>query len=84
MLMINKIAEVTFPTYWADFRLLAFEGLDCRKQRRMPETLLALVLGDLHRRDAVLQRAAHVDRARQPADVLRPQPGGGSHPAQTA
>jgi len=47
--MINKITEIGFPTYWAEFRLLAFEGFDHRKQPKRPETLLALVLGDLHR-----------------------------------
>src|SRR4051794_15033411 len=47
--MINKIAEVSFPTYWAEFRLIAFEGYDPRKQPKRPETLLALVLGDLQR-----------------------------------
>jgi GTP cyclohydrolase II len=55
VLMINKIAEVTFPTYWADFRLLAFEGLVCRKQRKKPEILLALVLGDLHRSQPIIR-----------------------------
>ena len=45
--MINKIVEVGFPTYWAEFRLMAFEGFDLRNQRKNPETLLALVLGDL-------------------------------------
>jgi GTP cyclohydrolase II len=47
--MINKVAEVGFPTYWAEFRLLAYEGFDHRKQMKKPETLLALVLGDLER-----------------------------------
>jgi len=47
--MINKIAEVSFPTYWAEFRLMAFEGIDDRKEPRKPETLLALVLGNFHR-----------------------------------
>jgi GTP cyclohydrolase II len=47
--MINKLAEVDFPTYWAEFRLMAFEGYDHRRQPKRPEALLALVLGDLHR-----------------------------------
>ena len=47
--MINKVAEVSFPTYWAEFRLMAFEGYDPRKQLKQAETLLALVLGDLDR-----------------------------------
>ena len=47
--MINKVAEVGFPTYWAEFRLMAFEGFNSRKRANKPETLLALVLGDLQR-----------------------------------
>ena len=47
--MINKIAEVSFPTYWAEFRLMAFEGIDDRKEPGKAETLLALVLGNFHR-----------------------------------
>lgn len=47
--MINKVAEVGFPTYWAEFRLIAFEGIDNQKRLKKPETLLALVLGDVQR-----------------------------------
>jgi GTP cyclohydrolase II len=47
--MVNKITEIGFPTFWAEFRLMAFEGFDDRKQPKKPETLLALVLGDLQR-----------------------------------
>lgn len=45
---LRKIAEVSLPTRWAPFRLLAFEGQqDGAKQSRL-ETALALVLGDIH------------------------------------
>src|SRR3569833_1110975 len=47
--MLNKIAEIGFPTYWAEFRLMAFEGLDPRKPSPPPAPLLALVLGDMQR-----------------------------------
>ncbi|MBS1806339.1 MAG: GTP cyclohydrolase II [Acidobacteria bacterium] len=47
--MVNKVAEVGFPTYWAEFRLIAFEGIDNQKRLQKPETLLALVLGDVQR-----------------------------------
>jgi GTP cyclohydrolase II len=43
---LNKIAEVIFPTRWANFRLLAFEGLHANQEKA--ETALALTLGDLH------------------------------------
>jgi GTP cyclohydrolase II len=45
--MLRKIAEVSFPTRWAPFRLLAFES---REQGSVPgrfETALALILGDI-------------------------------------
>jgi len=48
LIQLKKIAEVSFPTPWASFRLLGFERqgkgagpVDC-------ETALALVLGDIH------------------------------------
>jgi hypothetical protein len=40
------------------------------------------LLHRLRRRHAVLQRAAHADRAGEHAAVLRPEPGSGAHPAQ--
>ena len=49
LLMIKKVAEVGFPTYWAEFRLMAFEGFEQREGSKRPETLLALVLGDVQR-----------------------------------
>ena len=50
LITLKQIAEVSFPTRWADFRLLAFEGIyadDKTKPERL-ETALALVLGDIH------------------------------------
>jgi GTP cyclohydrolase II len=47
---LKQIADVTLPTIWANFRALAFEGVQLasgRKERR-PETALALILGNIH------------------------------------
>jgi GTP cyclohydrolase II len=47
---LNQIADVSFPTRWADFRLLAFECTkvnDKTKEKRV-ETALAVILGDIH------------------------------------
>jgi GTP cyclohydrolase II len=49
-MIIKQIADVSFPTHWAHFRLLAFEGIhvgDATKKERS-ETALALILGDIH------------------------------------
>jgi GTP cyclohydrolase II len=49
-MVLNQIADVSFPTYWAHFRLLAFEGIhvgDATKKERS-ETALALILGEIH------------------------------------
>jgi GTP cyclohydrolase II len=40
LIELKQIADVCLPTRWANFRVLAFEG--------MQETALALVLGDIH------------------------------------
>jgi GTP cyclohydrolase II len=47
---LKKIAEVSFPTRWANFRLLAFEGAHTANDgsEERVETALALVLGDIH------------------------------------
>lgn len=45
--MLKKIAEVSFPTHWADFRMHAFEGVDSSRRPHKTETLLALTLGDI-------------------------------------
>ena len=46
---LRQIADVSFPTLWAHFRLLGFEGLDdtCAGIGSL-ESALALVLGDIH------------------------------------
>jgi GTP cyclohydrolase II len=44
---LKQIADVTFPTRWADFRLLAFEGVQANKKAREVETALALILGNI-------------------------------------
>ena len=49
MFTLRKIADVSLPTRWANFRLLGFEGVDEEKQAgKSPETALALVLGNLY------------------------------------
>jgi GTP cyclohydrolase II len=47
---IKQIADINFPTHWANFRLLAFEGLrvDNETKQKHQETALALILGDVH------------------------------------
>jgi GTP cyclohydrolase II len=49
LMKLKQIADVKFPTRWANFRLLAFEGHtgDQGGNERL-ETALALVLGDIH------------------------------------
>ena len=51
LMTLMQIADVDFPTRWANFRLLAFEGIrasgEAQIERR--ETALALVLGNLCR-----------------------------------
>ena len=46
---LRKIADVKFPTRWADFRLLAFESAQASHKTREAgvETALALLLGDI-------------------------------------
>jgi GTP cyclohydrolase II len=46
---LKKIAEIRFPTRWATYRLLAFEGIhaDVEGVEARVETALALVLGDI-------------------------------------
>lgn len=50
LMKLSLIADVSFPTHWADFRLLAFKGMHFDKQTKegRPETALALVLGDIY------------------------------------
>lgn len=48
---LKQIADVSFPTHWANFRLLAFEALITNRKtgKQNLETALALVLGSIHR-----------------------------------
>jgi GTP cyclohydrolase II len=50
LMKLKQIAEVSFPTHWANFRLLAFEGTrtDKTTQEQHLESALALILGDIH------------------------------------
>jgi GTP cyclohydrolase II len=50
LITLRQIANVRFPTRWAHFRLLGFEGLDATRKAEStpPETALALVLGDIY------------------------------------
>jgi GTP cyclohydrolase II len=47
---LKQIADITLPTHWANFRVLAFEwtqpGSETKEGRS--ETALALILGDIH------------------------------------
>ena len=47
---LQKIADIGFPTRWATYRLLAFEGIhaDGKGVEARVETALALVLGDIY------------------------------------
>lgn len=49
MTNLKQIADVGFPTSWANFRLLAFEGIpvNSKTEESHSETALALVLGDI-------------------------------------
>jgi GTP cyclohydrolase II len=46
---LQQIANISFPTHWANFRLLAFEAIqpNLKTKRGRLETALALTLGDL-------------------------------------
>jgi GTP cyclohydrolase II len=48
LMTIEQVADVLFPTQWADFRLLAFEGSPADRRLKEGETALALILGDIH------------------------------------
>jgi GTP cyclohydrolase II len=49
LITLKKLAEVSLPTAWATFRLLAFEGQRHNGTANgSVETALALVLGDIH------------------------------------
>lgn len=57
LMKLKQIADVNFPTCWADFRLLAFESAhDSQKTRKtVPETALALLLGDIRNTPPVVR-----------------------------
>jgi GTP cyclohydrolase II len=55
LMVLKQIADVTFPTRWADFRLLAFEGVHANRKAKETETALALTLGDIHRTPPVVR-----------------------------
>jgi GTP cyclohydrolase II len=50
LMKIKQVADISFPTHWADFRLLAFKGVHAENEtkKEREETALALVLGDIH------------------------------------
>ena len=50
LMRVKQIADVSFPTRWANFRLLAFEGVHAGYEGGggRVETALALVLGDIY------------------------------------
>jgi GTP cyclohydrolase II len=48
LIQLKQIAELHFPTRWAEFHLLAFEGIRDNKIEMHVETALALKLGDIH------------------------------------
>jgi len=47
---LRQVADLNFPTLWADFRLLAFESVRARANIKEEglETALALLLGDIY------------------------------------
>ena len=54
-MILKQIADVLFPTRWADFHMLAFEGVHDNKKPKEVETALALTLGDIHRAPPVVR-----------------------------
>jgi GTP cyclohydrolase II len=55
LMVLKQIADVYFPTRWADFRLFAFEGVRTNKKSEEAETALVLILGDIHRTPPVVR-----------------------------
>jgi GTP cyclohydrolase II len=55
LITLKQIADVIFPTRWADFHLLAFEGVHANMKAKEVETALALTLGDIHRTPPVVR-----------------------------
>jgi len=54
---LRQVANVSFPTQWANFRLLAFEGVRviAGTHQERTETVLALIFGELHRSPPVVR-----------------------------
>jgi GTP cyclohydrolase II len=49
LINLKQLANISLPTRWAHFRMLAFEAMyTTETQEQRKETALALVLGDLH------------------------------------
>lgn len=57
LITLRQVASVNLPTRWANFRLLAFEGIyaNGKAPAKRSETALAIVLGDLHRSPPVVR-----------------------------
>jgi GTP cyclohydrolase II len=53
LLKLRKIADINFPTRWANFRLLAFEGGAADNTTK--QTALALILGDIHNSSPIVR-----------------------------
>jgi GTP cyclohydrolase II len=57
LITLRQIADISFPTRWAHFRLLGFEGVDEAREdeAKHKESALALVLGDIHNSPPVVR-----------------------------
>lgn len=47
-MVLHRKADLRFPTQWATFRLMAFEGLFDTDGRKQAQSGVALILGDIH------------------------------------
>lgn len=53
---VKKVAEISFPTQWAHFRMMGFESTDnAQNAGRDSETALALVLGHIHNTSPIVR-----------------------------
>lgn len=55
--ILRQVADISFPTQWAHFRLMGFESekVTCEPGAATTESALALVLGDIHRTPPLLR-----------------------------
>jgi GTP cyclohydrolase II len=53
--VVNKVAEADFPTRWGHFRIFGFEGNFDSTGERRKETAVALVMGDIHSKPALVR-----------------------------